>query len=79
MFKEVVWFGFDDGYIFLIYGCQGLLGNMILGGLMVDLIFVEFLFFEQVVKLMFMELLWFWVKVEGFDGEVIVFFDIKLI
>lgn len=59
MFKEAAKLGLEDGYIFPIHGRQGLLGNMTLGGLPVDLTPVEISLFEQVAKLMFMELLRF--------------------
>ncbi|HZG30482.1 LuxR family transcriptional regulator [Ensifer adhaerens] len=56
MFKEAAKFGLEDGYIFPIHGRQGLMGNMTLGGLPVELTPVEVSLFEQVAKLMFMEL-----------------------
>ena len=78
MFKEAARFGLDDGYIFPIHGRQGLLGNMTLGGPTVDLTPVELSLFEQVAKLMFMELSRFRAKAEGSDGEATASSDIKL-
>lgn len=56
MFKEAAKFGLEDGYIFPVHGRQGLLGNMTLGGKVVELTPVEISLFEQVGKLMFLEL-----------------------
>lgn len=69
MFKEAAKFGLEDGYIFPVHGRQGLLGNMTMGGVSVDLTPVELSLFEQVAKLMFMELLRFRSKAEGTDAE----------
>jgi LuxR family transcriptional regulator len=67
MLKEAAKFGLEDGYIFPIYGRQGLIGNMTLGGEPVDLTPVELALFEQVARLMFMELSRFRAKAESDD------------
>jgi len=78
MFKEAAKFGLEDGYIFPVHGRQGLLGNMTLGGLPVDLTPVEISLFEQVAKLMFMELLRFRTEAETGDDEPAAQQEIKL-
>ncbi len=69
MFKEAARLGLEDGYIFPIHGRQGLLGNMTVGGPSVDLTPVEISLFEQVAKLMFMELLRFRNEAQQGDDE----------
>lgn len=69
MFKEAAKLGLEDGYIFPVHGRQGLLGNMTLGGLPIELTPVEISLFEQVAKLMFTELLRFRKEAERGDDE----------
>jgi LuxR family transcriptional regulator, quorum-sensing system regulator SdiA len=63
--KEAAKFGLEDGYMFPVHGRQGLLGNMTLGGVPVDLTPVEMSLFEQVAKLMFFELSRFQARSSG--------------
>lgn len=65
MFKEAAKLGLEDGYIFPVHGRQGLIGNVTLGGMPVDMTPVEISLFEQVAKLMFLELLRFRVAGQG--------------
>ncbi|HWU63396.1 MAG TPA: LuxR family transcriptional regulator [Ensifer sp.] len=78
MFKEAAKYGLEDGYIFPVHGRQGLLGNMTLGGVSVDLTPVELSLFEQVAKLMFTELSRFRAKAEGTEPEATLPAEIKL-
>jgi LuxR family transcriptional regulator, quorum-sensing system regulator SdiA len=62
MFRDSAKFGLKDGYVFPVHGRQGLLGNMTIGGEVVDLSPVEISLFEQVARLMFFELVRFSAK-----------------
>lgn len=69
MLREAAKFGLEDGYIFPVHGRQGLLGNMTFGGKPVDLSPVEMSLFEQVAKLMYLELSRFQDRARGANAE----------
>lgn len=50
-------FGLEDGYVFPVHGRRGLLGNMTVGGRMVDLSPMEMTLFDTLAKVTFWQLL----------------------
>lgn len=58
-------FGLEDGYIFPVHGRSGLLGNMTIGGRVVDLSPVEMAMFDAVAKKVF----WRFLELNGQIAE----------
>lgn len=60
-------FGLEDGYIFPVHGRSGLLGNMTLGGRVVDLSPVEMAMFDAVAKRVFWRFLELNGQIEAYE------------
>lgn len=68
MMGEAMRYGLEDGYIFPVHGRSGLLGNMSVGGRVVDLSPVEMTLFDAVAKRVFWRFMEVTKKAEEFES-----------